>query len=56
LKHNKEPEVSISEIEKAITKLSQEDPGRFRQWLDEYCDQAWERQIDEDAKSGRLTI
>ena len=46
--------MTISEIEQAITELSPEDLARFRQWFEEYYAQVWDKQIEEDAKSGRL--
>jgi hypothetical protein len=46
--------MSISEIEQAITELSPEELARFRQWFDEYYAQVWDKQIEEDSKSGRL--
>jgi DNA-binding PadR family transcriptional regulator len=46
--------MSITEIEQAITELSPEELARFRQWFDEYYAQVWDKQIEEDAKSGRL--
>jgi hypothetical protein len=46
--------MTISEIEKAITELSPEELNRFRAWFEEYYAQVWDKQIEEDAKSGRL--
>ena len=46
--------MTISEIEQAITELSPEDLARFRQWFEEYYAQVWDKQIEEDVKSGRL--
>ena len=46
--------MSITEIEHAITELSHEELVRLRQWFDEYFAQVWDKQIEEDAKSGRL--
>lgn len=46
--------MSITEIEQAITELSPEELARFREWFEEYYAQAWDKQIEEDAKSGRL--
>jgi DNA-binding PadR family transcriptional regulator len=46
--------MSITEIEQAITELSPEELARFRQWFDEYYAQVWDKQIEDDAKSGRL--
>ena len=46
--------MTVSEIEKAIRKLSPEELNRLRAWFEEYCAQVWDKQIEEDAKSGRL--
>lgn len=46
--------MSIYEIQKAIRNLSPEELASLRQWLDEYYAEVWDRQIEADAKSGRL--
>jgi hypothetical protein len=46
--------MKISEIEQAITELSDEELVDFRAWFDEYCAQIWDEQIEKDVKSGRL--
>ena len=46
--------MSITEIEQAITALSPEELARFREWFDEYYAEVWDKQIEADAKSGRL--
>ena len=46
--------MSINEIQQAITKLSHEELARFREWFEEYYAEVWDRQIETDAKSGRL--
>lgn len=46
--------MSISEIEQAITELSPEELARFRAWFDEYYAEVWDKQIEDDVKSGRL--
>jgi hypothetical protein len=53
-KECKEQEMSINEIEQAITELSPEELARFREWFDEYYADVWDKQIEADAKSGRL--
>jgi hypothetical protein len=50
----KEQDMSITEIEQAITELSPEELARLREWFDEYYAEVWDKQIEEDAKSGRL--
>ena len=44
----------ITELEQAVTQLSDQELARFRAWFDEYYVQLWDKQIEEDAKSGRL--
>jgi DNA-binding PadR family transcriptional regulator len=46
--------MSITEIEQAITELSPEELARFREWFDEYYADVWDKQIEKDAKAGRL--
>jgi len=46
--------MSITEIEQAIAELSPEELARFRQWFDEYYARVWDKQIEDDTKSGRL--
>jgi hypothetical protein len=46
--------MSITEIEQAIAELSPEELVQFRQWFEEYFAQVWDKQIEDDTKSGRL--
>ena len=46
--------MSINEIQKAIRDLSFEELARFREWFEEYYAEVWDKQIETDAKSGRL--
>ncbi len=46
--------MSIKELETAVTKLSPEDLARFAEWVAEYRSNEWDRQIEEDARAGRL--
>ncbi len=45
---------TIIEIEKAVSRLSQDDLARFREWFDEYDAKMWDKQFERDAKSGKL--
>ena len=45
---------TIPEIEAAIRKLSREELSKFRAWFDEFDAEAWDRQLEEDARAGRL--
>lgn len=44
----------IQEIEKAISNLTPEELSRFRAWFEEFDAATWDKQIEEDVKSGRL--
>lgn len=46
--------MSISEIRQAIMELSPRELARLRKWFDEYCAEVWDKQIEAEAKSGRL--
>jgi hypothetical protein len=46
--------MTITELEQAVTQLSEEELIRFRAWFDEYYAEMWDKQIEQDAKSGRL--
>ena len=46
--------MSITELEKAVTELSEKELSRFREWFDEYFAEVWDKQIERDAASGRL--
>lgn len=45
---------SLSEIEAAITKLSEVEVRELLDWLQSYLDDAWDKQIEADAQLGRL--
>ena len=44
----------LEQIESEIRKLSPEDFAKLRDWLLELDEQEWDRQIENDAASGRL--
>lgn len=46
--------MTITEIEQAITQLSPQDYSRLREWFEEFDAQIWDKQIERDAKSGKL--
>ena len=50
----KEFQMTIQEIEQAITELSSSELARLREWFEEYYAQVWDKQIERDAASGRL--
>ena len=45
---------TLQEIESQVAALSEEDLAAFRAWFDEFHAEAWDRQIEADAKAGRL--
>ena len=45
---------SLPEIEKAIQQLGPDQLTAFRAWLAEFDAEQWDRQIEQDAKAGRL--
>ena len=44
----------LEELEKRIRNLAPEDLAKFRAWFIEFDHALWDRQIDSDAKSGKL--
>ena len=46
--------MSVEELEKAITKLSSKERARLLRLLEEMDADEWDRQIEEDAKNGKL--
>jgi hypothetical protein len=44
----------VEQIEREIQELTPSELGAFRRWFLEFDAQAWDRQIEEDARSGKL--
>jgi len=44
----------VKELQSAVSQLSAEELARFRAWFDEFDAEVWNRQFDEDVKSGKL--
>jgi hypothetical protein len=44
----------LEELEKRIRNLPPEDLAKFRAWFVEFDHVMWDRQIESDAKSGKL--
>ncbi len=44
----------VRDIQSAIQKLSKEDKVALREWFDQLDAEEWDRQFEEDAKSGKL--
>jgi hypothetical protein len=45
---------NVKSIEKAVEALPPSDLAEFRRWFAEFDAAAWDRQIDQDAASGKL--
>jgi hypothetical protein len=46
--------LTVKELENEVARLSREELARFRAWFDEFDAQAWDRQFESDANSGKL--
>ncbi len=46
--------MTITELEQAVTQLSEQDLPRFRAWFEEFDAQEWDEQFKRDALSGKL--
>jgi hypothetical protein len=45
---------SVAEIEQAVAMLSREQFVQFERWFEAERNRKWDRQIEEDAQSGKL--
>lgn len=45
---------TLTEIEAAISQLPEQDARQLAEWLQEYLDEMWDRQIEQDFASGKL--
>lgn len=45
---------TLLEIEKAIKELPTEEARRLADWLNQYLDDAWDRQMQTDLSTGKL--
>ncbi len=45
---------TVEEIEVAVSQLAPTDYEKFRQWLAEYDNRLWDKEMEEDAQAGRL--
>jgi hypothetical protein len=45
---------TIQEIEIAVSKLPSEELNRFREWFERFDNEIWDRQFENDVKSGKL--
>ena len=46
--------MSVQEIESAVSCLGPEEFAHFRAWYEEFAADAWDRQIEADARAGKL--
>ena len=46
--------MSLQEIQQNVRHLPRQDLMAFAQWFEEFLADDWDRQIEEDARSGRL--
>ncbi|MGA9378697.1 MAG: hypothetical protein WBV73_08005 [Phormidium sp.] len=46
--------MNITEIKTSVTQLSQNELAELIEWLDEFQESQWDKQIEEDLKAGRL--
>ena len=46
--------MSVQELEENVTHLSRNELSAFARWFEEYLADEWDRQIEEDARAGRL--
>ena len=46
--------MTVKELENAIAQLSPGELNAFSQWFEEFLADAWDRQIEADARSGRF--
>ena len=45
---------TVEEIKKAVAKLSLEERAEFAKWFNSWEDDEWDRQMQQDARSGKL--
>lgn len=46
--------MTVKEIENSIQQLSREDFNNLISWLSDYENETWDKEIEEDYKSGKL--
>jgi hypothetical protein len=45
---------TIQELQSIVSQLSADELARFREWFDKFDAEVWDRQFEEDVKSGKL--
>ena len=46
--------MSVQQLESAVANLSREEFYTFQRWFEEFAANAWDQQIEDDVKAGRL--
>jgi hypothetical protein len=46
--------VTLPEIQKAIQELPEKEQWKFKEWLDEFMADQWDREIERDAAAGKF--
>ena len=46
--------MSVHELESAVSGLPPEELARFQAWSEEFAADAWDQQIEADARAGKL--
>ena len=45
---------TVEEIQLAVSQLSREELNEFREWYEEFDAEVWDRDFEEDVKTGKL--
>ena len=46
--------MSVQDIETAVSNLAPEEFSHFQEWFEEFVANAWDQQIEADARAGKL--
>ena len=46
--------IKAKEVEKVVSKLHPKEFSKFRKWFEKFGAAKWDKQIEDDAKSGKL--
>ena len=47
---------TVQEIVKAVKHLPEQELHSFRSWFEEFDAQAWDKQLEQDVRSGKLDV
>jgi len=47
---------TVQEIEKAVKHLPDKELHSFRSWFEDFDAQAWDKQLEQDIRSGKLDV